>query len=254
MSPSVAIVRAVPETFPEALVRGTKPTIDLDRARAQHAGYLQALTDAGYELDVVTADDAHPDCPFVEDVAVALDQISIVTRPGAVSRRGEVEPVAAVLGSHRELRRITAPGTVDGGDVLTIGRRLFIGRSERTNAAGIRQFAAFAAAAGYATTPVGVTGVLHLKSAVSRLDDETLLIAPGTVAETMFSDYRIIPKAEDEIHLASTLAMRNGRLLMTDNAPVSSERVTAAGFAVDVIDMSEFQAADGGLTCLSILI
>ena len=254
MSDAVAIVRAVPDSFPEALVRGAKPVIDIDLARAQHAGYCQALSSAGYAVEVVPTDNAHPDCPFVEDVAVALDELAIVTRPGAVSRRGEGDPVAAALGSHRALRWIGAPGTVDGGDVLTIGKQVYIGRSERTNADGIRQFADFAAEAGYATTPVPVSGVLHLKSAVSRLDDETLLIGPGTVPKTLFAGYRIIPKAEDEIHLASTLRMRRGPLLMTHNAPETARRVEMAGYEVDRIDMSEFQAVDGGLTCLSILL
>lgn len=254
MDNDLALVRAVPDSFPEALVRGPRPQIDLAEARAQHSRYVRTLVDAGYAVDVITTDENHPDCPFVEDVAVALEHVAVVTRPGAISRRGETEPVAASLATHRALRRIEAPGTLDGGDVLTVGDQCFVGRSARSNADGIRQFARFAAEGGYATTPVDVSGVLHLKSAVSCLDDQTLLIGPGTVPETMFAGFRIIPKVESEIHLASTLRMRNGRLLMTANAPGTAERVASSGFDVDLIDMSNFQAVDGGLTCLSILL
>jgi len=254
MEQDLAFVRAVPDSFPEALVRGPRPHIDLDEARAQHGRYVRTLVDAGYAVDVIATDENHPDCPFVEDVAVVLEHVAVVTRPGAVSRRGEAEPVAASLAAHRTLRRIEPPGTLDGGDVLTIGDQCFVGRSARSNADGIRQFARFAAEDGRATTPVDVSGVLHLKSAVSCLDDQTLLVGPGTVPETMFAGFTIIPKVASEIHLASTLRMRNGRLLMTANAPGTAERVASRGFGVDLIDMSEFQAVDGGLTCLSILL
>jgi dimethylargininase len=254
MEENLALVRAVPNSFPKALVRGGRPHIDLDRAKEQHGGYISTLVGAGYAVDVIAADEDHPDCPFIEDVAVVLDHIAVVTRPGAASRRGEPGPVAASLATHRFLRRIRAPGTLDGGDVLTIGARCFVGRSARSNADGIRQFARFAAEDGYATTPVEVSDVLHLKSAVSCLDDQTLLVGPGTVPETMFPGFTIIPKADGEIDLASTLRMRNGRLLMTSNAPETAARVTSSGFNIDLIDMSEFQAVDGGLTCLSILL
>jgi len=254
MEDDLAFVRAVPDSFPEALVRGPRPHIDLDGARAQHGRYVRALVEAGYAVDVIAADEEHPDCPFVEDTAVALDDVAVITRPGAVSRRGEVEPVATALAAHRALRRVEAPGTLDGGDVLCIGDQCFVGRSARTNADGIRQFARFAAEDGYATTPIDVSGVLHLKSAVSCLDDETLMVGPGTVPETMFAGFKIVTKVESETHLTSTLRMRNGRLLMTANAPETAERVASAGFDIDLIDMSEFQAVDGGLTCLSILL
>jgi len=253
MEDDLAFVRAVPDSFLEALVRGPRPHIDLDEARVQHGRYVRALVEAGYAVEVIATDENHPDCPFLEDVAVALNHVAVITRPGAVSRRGEIEPVATALAAHRALRRIEAPGTLDGGDVLTIGNQCFVGRSARTNADGIRQLARFAAEDGYATTPVDVSSVLHLKSAVSCLDDETLLVGPGTVPETMFAGFRIIPKADDEVH-AGTLRMRKGRLLVTKNTPGTAERVAAAGFDIDLIDIGEFQTVDGGLTCLSILL
>lgn len=254
MSDDLAFVRAVPDSFPEALTRGPRPQIDLDEARAQHRRYIRVLVETGYVVDVISTDEKQPDCPFVEDAAVALDHVAVITRSGATSRRGETGPVAAALAAHRELRRIEAPGTLDGGDVLTVDTQCFVGRSARTNADGIRQFAGFAAEDGYATTPVELRGFLHLKSAVTSLDDHTLLVAPGAVPETLFAGFELIPAADEEIHLAGALRMRNGRLLMPDNSPRTTEQVVAAGFAVDLIDISQFQAVDGGLTCLSILL
>ena len=224
------------------------------RARSQHAGYCRALSEVGYAVELIAADDAHPDCPFLEDATVVLNELAIATRPGAISRRGEVPPVAEALGRHRDLRHIEAPGTVDGGDVLWIGDQIYVGRSERTNDAGIAQFARFAAEEGVTTIAVDVRNVLHLKSAVSFLGDDTVLIAPDCVDPDVFADYRVIEKAPDEVHLASTLLLADRRVLMTHTAPATMDRVAAAGYDVVPIDMSEFQAADGGLTCLSILL
>ena len=178
MTVPIALVRGVPETFAQAIVRGSAPVIDVVRARSQHTGYCRALSEAGYAVELIAADDAHPDCPFVEDAAVVLDELAIVTLPGAESRRGEVGPVAEAVGRHREPRRIEPPATVDGGDVLWIGDQLYVGRSERTNDAGIGQFARYAAEEGLTTTAVDVRDVLHLKSAVSYLGDGTVLLAP----------------------------------------------------------------------------
>ena len=254
MFDSVAFVRAVPDSFADAIVQGRRPVIDVARARTQHGAYQAALTDAGYRMEVIASDPAHPDCPFIEDVAVALDHVAVVTRPGAAARRGEIESVAAALAAVRPPRRIEPPGTLDGGDVLAVGRTLYVGRSSRTNQAGIDQLATIAGEGGYDTIAVDVDRVLHLKSAVSLLDDETVLIGSGAVDPSVFADMRQIEKAESDLHLASTLRLRDGRLLMTHNAQLTAERVAAAGFEVVPIDMSEFQAADGGLTCLSILI
>ena len=117
----IAIVRGVPDSFADALVMGERPSIDVSRARDQHAAYTRFLTDNGYRLHMVPADEEYPDCPFVEDAAVALDTVAVATRPGAASRRGEVDAVAGALESVRSLRGIREPGTLDGGDVLRMG-------------------------------------------------------------------------------------------------------------------------------------
>ncbi|MDJ0962543.1 MAG: dimethylargininase [Acidimicrobiia bacterium] len=254
MTVPIAFVRGVPDSFVHAIARGGAPHIDVVNARSQHTEYCRALSDAGYAVELIAADEAHPDCPFLEDAAVVLSGVAIAARPGAESRRGEVPPVAEAVGRHRELRTIEPPGTVDGGDVLWIGDRIYIGRSERTNDDGIAQFARFAAEVGLSTFSVDVHDVLHLKSAVSYLGEDTVLIAPGCADPNVFAQFRIIEKAADETHRASTLVLGERRVLMTTTASATMRRVADAGFDVVPIDMSEFQAADGGLTCLSILL
>lgn len=253
MNPT-ALIRAVPDSFADALVVGERPSIDVAKAREQHRRYRTVLEGAGYSVNRISADEAHPDCPFIEDAAVVLDSLAVITRPGAPQRRGEIGPVEAALRPLLPVRHIEAPATIDGGDVLRVGSTVYVGRSTRTNDAGFRQFAEHAAADGLAAVAVPVSGVLHLKSAVVAVDDETLLIAADCVDPGLFAAYRLIEKAKGEEHLASLLRLRGGLLAMTTAAPQTTARLRAAGFDLELIDSSEFQAADGGLTCLSILI
>ncbi|MDJ0924437.1 MAG: dimethylargininase [Acidimicrobiia bacterium] len=250
----VALVRDVPDSFVDALVMGKRPTIDLARARRQHDVYRELLALRGYEVRVLPADERYPDCPFVEDVAVVLGPAAVATRPGASQRRGEVAMVAAALASLLPLRHIEAPGTLDGGDVLRLGGTLYVGRSSRTNDAGIAQLTRIAANCGLAVTPVPVRGVLHLKSAVAHIDEETLLLAPQCVDPRLFAEFRVIEKAGGEEHVASVLRLGTGELVMTSSAPRTLQRIRDHGWDPTLIDSSEFQAADGGLTCLSVLV
>ena len=176
----VALMRAVPPTLDrcELTFRSCEP-IDLDRAVAQHAAYAVLLRSLGLEVIELPADPALPDCCFVEDVAVVLDEVALLTMPGASSRRGEIAAVEEALARFRPLERTPLPATLEGGDVLRVGRRLFVGRSPRTNEAGIARLAAVAEPLGYRVLPVTVTGCLHLKSAVTALDDERVLANPA---------------------------------------------------------------------------
>lgn len=233
---------------------GERPTLDVERARAQHAAYRFLLSCSGYQVHLLAADERHPDCPFIEDAAFVLDSFAVATRPGAPERRGEVAPVAAALASMMPVHTIVEPGTIDGGDVLRLGSTVFVGLSSRTNRHAVDQLGEMAADDNLSVVGVPVAGVLHLKSAVAALDEETVLIASGCVDVSQFSSYRIIEKAPGEEHLASVLRLRTGVLAVTTTAPQTTERITEAGFEVTIADSSEFQAADGGLTCLSILI
>ena len=150
---------------------GRQP-IDVDRAIAQHDAYRQMLVKLGWAVLELPAADDQPDCVFVEDVVVVLDEMAILCNPGAASRAAEVDVIAPLIERFRPTERIAAPGTVDGGDVLVVGRDIYIGRTPRTNDAGIAQFAAFAAPHGYTVQTITPTGCLHLKTACTAIDRE----------------------------------------------------------------------------------
>jgi dimethylargininase len=246
-------MRGVPDSFTEALVSGPRPAIDVGEARRQHDAYRAVLIDAGYSVQVIPADEAHPDCPFIEDTAVVLDDTAVITRPGAEARRGEVAPVAEVLGAKLAVATITEPGTLDGGDVMRMGNRVFVGRSSRSNAEGIEQMTRFTTMLGLTQRPIFMAGALHLKSAVLPLDDNTVLLSIDHIDPEAFGDYRVIPMAPGEGDLASVLPLSNGTVLATASAPATIAALELAGYKVIPVDISQFQAADGGLTCLSIL-
>jgi dimethylargininase len=210
------------------------------------------LEGAGYEVSVIPADEDCPDCPFIEDAAVLLNTLAVITRPGAPERRAETGPVKAALSPVMPLVELTEPATLDGGDVLRLGATLFVGRSRRTNDAGISQLAEIAAGDGLRVIAAPVSNLLHLKSAVLGLDDETVLIATDCTDPTVFVGHRLIEKPPGE-RGASALRLANGSIVVTANTPATMGLVSGAGFEVDWFDASEFQKADGGLTCLSLL-
>lgn len=252
MTPT-ALVREVPESFSMALTMGERPVLDVARARAQHDAYRKMLVDAGYQMTSVPADEGCPDCPFIEDTAVVLNNVAVITRPGAPERRPETPPVLDELKALMPVVEITDPATLDGGDVLRLASTLFVGRSRRTNQDGIAQLAEIASGDGLRVVAAPVSNVLHLKSAVLGLDDESVMIATDCTDPTVFVGYRMIEKAPGE-RGASALRLHDGSIVMTANTPLTMGLVSAAGFDVDWFDSSEFQKADGGLTCLSLLI
>jgi dimethylargininase len=249
-----ALVREIASSFHNAIVSGSERSPDVELAREQHRRYIRALDDAGYHVEEIPADDAHPDCVFIEDPAVIVGKIAVITRPGALERRGEVGPVADRLGATFPLAHIEEPGTLDGGDVMILGETMFVGRSKRTNDAGITQLADIAAAQGLRTVTVPVHEVLHLKSGVRPVTMDTAVVTPGTVDEALLAGLHIIHEDPDERRRFSALPMANGDVLVTASAPNTAQAVTDLGVDVIPIDVSEIQAADGGLTCMSILI
>lgn len=250
----IALLRDIADTFDRAIVSGHGRPPDVARAKEQHAAYAGALRDAGYDLEVIPADDAHPDCVFIEDTAVVVGSVVVATRPGVSERRGEVAPVVERLRVRRPVTSIEAPGTLDGGDVMILGGTVFVGRSRRSNAEGIAQLRDTAESQGMSLMTVPVDGVLHLKSAVLPVDDRTVVVTPGTVDESLLAGLRIVHEMPHERHSFSALAMHNGDVLVTDSAPDTTAALTRLGITTVPIDVSEVQAADGGLTCMSILI
>ncbi len=181
-----ALVREVPDSFPDALRDDPAgPAPDLRRARTEHAAYLAALVGAGYELITIPPEEAHPDCPFVEDAGVIVGDVALVTRPGAPARRGEVEAVAAALAGHFPIERMAAPATLDGGDVLQVGGRIFVGRSGRTNEAGIRRLAEVAWQVNESTENIGAR---RLHTVLERLLEQISYEAPDLAGSKVLVD------------------------------------------------------------------
>lgn len=248
-----ALLRGVPDAFRDCVTRRpADPPLDPERARRQHAAYRARLEEGGFATSLLPADEAHPDCCFVEDTAVILHGSALVTRPGHPSRRGEVAAVAAALAGSLAVSAMEAPATLDGGDVLRVGRRLFVGESERTNAAGRAALARFASPLGFEVVPVPVRGVLHLKSAVTAMDEATVLAFPGAVDPGAFRGLLVVAVGGDDPEAANGVRLPDGRILVAAHLPQSEAAVRAAGFAAVACDVSEFARADGGLTCLSL--
>jgi dimethylargininase len=182
-----------------------------------------------------------------------LEELAVITRPGAASRRGETASVAAALGEYRQLKCIEAPGTLDGGDVLRIGQRVYVGMSGRTNADGARQLAELLAPFGYELEGIEVRGCLHLKSAVTAVADDTVLVNPRWVDVSHFRGLKRIDVHPAEPFAANALLV-DETLLCAAAAPRTRERLGALGFAVESADVSELAKAEAGVTCCSLIL
>lgn len=250
----IAIVRHVSAAMARCeLTYVERQPIDLVLAREQHAAYVKALAAAGASATTLPADDSLPDSVFVEDTAVVLDSLAVMAMPGAPSRRPEVPPVRDALGRFRRIVAIVLPGTLDGGDVLRVGRTLFAGRSRRTNDEGIRQLAEFARADGYGVVPVRVTGCLHLKSAVTVIAPDTVLMNRAWIDPAPFARFRILDVAPDEPSAANTLTL-GGRVHLSQRFPATRDLLERAGFTTVPLDLSEMEKAEGAVTCCSLIV
>ncbi len=230
-----------------------RETIDVALARRQHRAYEEALTRLGCEVRRLDAGLDLPDSVFIEDTAVVLGELAIVARPGAASRRVELQAVIAALTGLRPLAFIEDPGTLDGGDVVVIGRRLFVGTSTRTNDAGIRQLRTLVEPFGYRVTTVATSECLHLKSAVTALDAESVILNADWVRRDAFAAFVCIDVDPAE-PAASNVVSIGGRLLAGAAYPRTCDRLEARGFEVVRVDASELAKAEGALTCCSLLV
>ena len=227
--------------------------IDVDRARAQHHLYICALKDAGYRVEQLPASPDLADSVFVEDIAVVFDELAVVTRPGAVSRRGEIPAVMDALRPYRTTATIEAPGTMDGGDVLVAGSHVFVGVSTRTNRAAIAQLRRLLSPHGYAVCEVDVGDYLHLKSAVTCVADGLVLINPEWIAADLFRAFEIIRVDPGEDYAANALRLHD-RVIVPAAFPRTADRLAARGLNVVAVDTSELAKAEGAVTCCSLLI
>jgi dimethylargininase len=226
--------------------------IDLTRADAQHEAYLAALRAQGVDVLILPPEPDLPDAVFVEDTAIVVDECAVITRPGADSRRPETDTVAVALAPFRPLVRMTSPATLDGGDVLRVGRTFLVGRTARTNEEGIRQLDAALAPHGYAVEPVTPDGCLHLKSAATSIGRETVLVNPDWIDPGVFGRWQCVPVPAEEPHGANALLV--GEVVhVAASAPLTRRKLDALGFTTAALDTSEFEKAEAALTCLSLI-
>ena len=250
----IAITRAVsPEINRCELGYQPRQEIDVAKARGQHQEYEACLRELGASVISLPPEPGLPDCMFVEDPAVALDEVAILTRMGAESRRAESDSLAPVLARFRPLLSIKAPGTLEGGDVLRAGKTLFVGQSRRTNPEGIDQLANALQPFGYSVRPVPVGGCLHLKSACCALGDGVILANRAWVDVAAFEGFDIVDVNPEEPGAANVLAI--GETVLVPAAhPRTARQLESLGWKVRRIDISELMKAEAGLTCSSILL
>ena len=229
-----------------------RSAIDYARAQQQHRDYQSALSSVGCEVVVVPAPSGLADSVFIEDTALALDDIAVMLRPGVASRQPEVAGVADVLRHYRPLKTIEPPGTIDGGDLLRVGNTIFAGLSTRSNQSGIRQLRDIVADFGMTVTTVETTKCLHLKSAVSEVAPGTLLINTDWISSSAFKDFELIPVDKEETHAANALRIGNN-LIYPSSFPRTMKTLVSRGIDVIPVDLTELQKAEGAVTCCSLI-
>jgi dimethylargininase len=250
-----AIVRQPGKNFAEGLTTFQGPPPNYEKAVKQHEAYCAALQKCGLELTRHDPDPTHPDATFVEDVAVLTPNAAILTRPGAKSRAGEVEKIRDPLEKFfKTIHEITAPGTLDGGDICEAGNHFFIGISRRTNESGAKQLAAFLAQSGYSSSLVDIRAmksILHLKSGIACIEERQLVVMEEMADRPEFRGYDRIQVAPEESYAANCVRV-NGFVLIPTGFPELAAKLTQRGFKLLPLEVSEFQKMDGGLSCLSL--
>lgn len=248
-----AIVRPVSRSLAacELSFRDREP-IDLAKAAAQHQAYAAALEAAGLTVEWLVELPDQPDAVFVEDPIVVLDEIAIVGRPGASSREGEVESVAEAVGRYRPLVRLPTEARLEGGDVMRVGKTLYVGRSARTNAAAHEALAEILRPFGYTVVPIGLTDCLHLKTGVTHAGGDCFLANSAWVDVTVLVGAEVVPLPGEEPWAANTLTIGD-RVFLPAGFPRTRNLLARRGLDVVTIDVSELQKAEGSLTCLSVV-
>ncbi len=244
----VLVRRPSPHLADGELTHLERVPVDPGLALTQWQGYVDAFAAAGWDVVEVPPADEHPDGVFVEDAVVVFGTLAVLTSPGAASRRAEVDSVAPVVAAMGlEVARIEAPGTLDGGDVLKVGRTVYVGRGGRTNAEGIAQLRTLLPDRDVIAVPT--TRVLHLKSAVTALPDGTVI---GRQADC--DDFRIYPEFLEvpEEHGSAVVDLGDGRLLMSADAPATTALLAGRGYDIVTVAIGEFEKLEGCVTCLSV--
>ena len=248
-----AIIRSIsPKMGDCELTHLERESIDIPKAEQQHSKYVKTLESLGCNIQKATATPDLPDSVFVEDCAIVLDEIAIITHPGAESRRKEVTGIAEVLDTHRKLFYIQSPGILDGGDVLVIGKNIWVGLSNRSNSNAVEQLEKFTSPFGYSVKGVKVTDCLHLKSAVTQVGENSVLLNPNWIDTSIFKGFKIIETHPDEPNSANALVI-NDTLLFPKAYPKTAQILKERGYKIIQVDNSEVIKAEGALTCCSII-
>jgi len=252
MNFKVAIVRIPGESVVNGLSEAGLGKPDHEILLQQHQEYCKTLEFCGINLIQLPPIEKFPDSCFVEDTAVVNKELAVITRPGALSRRGETEHIAPIINEHfNVVKMITPPGYLDGGDILQIGQRYFVGLSKRTNLEGATQFKKFQEEAGFSVSMIALREFLHLKSGINALDSKTVLTAGEFINCSSFTDYDQIIVPRSESYAANCLNL-NGTIIVPAGFPQLLQKIRDRGYVIKEIEMSEFQKLDGGLSCLSI--
>jgi len=231
----------------------SRVAIDASLAHQQHEQYQAALADLGCEIVVVPTEQGLADSVFIEDTAIVLDEIAVMTRPGAPSRRAESAGVESVLKQYRPLRSIEEPGTLDGGDLLRVGKAIFAGLTTRSNKNGIEQLRNIVSDYGYSVFTVEASECLHLKSAVSVIAPGTLLINPDWVSRSVFDEYELVEVHLEESHAANALPVGSG-LIYPSSFPRTADKLVDRGMSIVPVEITELQKAEGAVTCCSLIV
>jgi dimethylargininase len=248
-----AITRAVSPSLSQCeLSFIPRQPIDLGKAQSQHHAYEKLLADLGARVISLPAERELPDSMFVEDPALVLDELAVIFPLGTESRRREAPSLAAALQPFRKLQHVRLPGMLEGGDILRLGRKLFAGLTARSNADGIEQLSAIVSPYDYQVFGVPVPGCLHLKSAVTALDENTLLANRAWFDSSFFPGYDWLDVDPTEPHAGNALTL-SGTVIFPASFPRTRARIEARGFTVATLDISELQKAESGLTCSSLL-
>lgn len=250
----LAIIREIPDSFKNCITTQENISpINVEKARMQHHRYCSILKSLGLQLIRIEADENLPDCCFTEDTVIVLNELAIVANPMERSRKGESEEIVKILRPLRKLFHLKEPAYLDGGDVIVIGKRIFIGLSARTNQKAIDQVEEWVKDFGYEVRGVPVQRTLHLKSACTYIGNGTMLLSPTDVDPLIFKEYSIIEVPASERYCADALIVNN-TVLIPEGYPQTEKRIKDHGFELITLDTSEIKKADGALTCMSVVL
>ncbi len=247
-----AIVRTPGTSLKHGLSTAGLGPPNYPQALAQHGAYVEALRACGLDVTILPPDNEHPDSTFVEDTALLTAECAIIMRPGATSRRDETQTIEPALRDHfKTVEHVQAPGTVDAGDIMMVGRHFFIGLSQRTNQSGAEQIIQILNRHGMSGSTVPLKEMLHLKSGVAYLENNTMVATGEFLNRAEFANFRVIPIPNEEAYAANCLWL-NGTVLVPAGYPQAKQAIEAAGYQTIALEMSEFRKLDGGLSCLSL--